>query len=162
MENVQADWAKRRGRPYMDLFSQPCEQIWLVSHLQPHTTAILAGSMANFSLDSHTDHAQGWVAMKWLKIWAEKLFLTPFYAISGRTLWELYSVQVFMLQRDFQIKKTVSKTEFKEGLKSQIQVLEEARRCLEWSRDPFESKVFELSGKALASCKETLNFIDFM
>ena len=78
-------------------------------------------------------------------------------------MWELYSVKVFLLQRDFGLQK-ISKEAFKTGLRDLQNLLVQIQSALRFhkSEQTFEGKVFELTEKALKSVKDTLCFIDII
>ena len=64
-----------------------------------------------------------------------------------------------MLQQDFSEKK-ISKDTFKEGLKEMCALLKEVQFCLSHSEPrSFEEKVRQLSGKALNSCGDIVQFM---
>ena len=78
----------------------------------------------------------------------------------GRTLWELYSVQAFILGQKWQ-NQTISKNDFKKSLKELIAMLEDTKNCLEHCpSESFENKVYKWSTKALINTKDTLTFLD--
>jgi len=81
----------------------------------------------------------------------------------GRTLWELYSIQMFILNKSFNIDKSISKGEFKDGLRSLLNILKEVNRCLRHSeKGSQEESIFQFSTKATMQCKETLDLFELI
>ena len=105
----------------------------------------------------------------------------------GRTLWELYSVRVYKLHTAFQL-QGISADKFVRGLEGLLGMLAEVwisscwfsllitpnplsvlcetfqvQKCLRYNEAAtFEGKVFELTAKAIAACKETIQFARMM
>ena len=80
----------------------------------------------------------------------------------GRSLWELYSAQAFLLSQEFQTQK-ISKNEFKIGIQNLLPSLDEIIRCLKYyPQGTLEYHVCQTASKALIRNKETLSFIDLM
>ena len=80
----------------------------------------------------------------------------------GRTLWELHTVQAFQLGQKWK-KQSISKDNFKQSLQHFVSVLEDIKKCLEFSlENTFEHQIYKLSCKALVNTKDSLLFLDHM
>ena len=80
----------------------------------------------------------------------------------GRTLWELHTVQAFQLGQKWK-NQSISKEKFKESLRHFVTVLEEVKKCLEFSlENSFEHQIYKLSCKAYVNTKDSLLFLDHM
>ena len=80
----------------------------------------------------------------------------------GRTLWELYSAEVFLLHQAWTVEQ-ISKDGFKKGLERCKTHLLETRKVLEHSEEgSFEMRIRALAEKALRNINETLDCLDFV
>ena len=80
----------------------------------------------------------------------------------GRTIWELYTVQAFIIGQKWQT-QTISKEEFKKSLQELVPMIDEVKKCLEYSPEKcLEHQIFKLCCKALVNTKDTILFLDHM